>query len=101
MHQIFHSLCFHLNFKAPIFARNWFFLAFNNVFQSSIIFFWQVNLHDPSIEVHHLPEVIEQSNADIYAIVRIEDPDEGRHGEVASLEIVDGDPEAHFRIRSP
>ena len=48
-----------------------------------------------------MPEVIEQSNADIYAIVRIEDPDEGRHGEVASLEIVDGDPEAHFRIRSP
>ena len=26
---------------------------------------------------------------------------EGRHGEVASLEIVDGDNEAHFRIRQP
>ncbi len=49
--------------------------------------------------MHHLPEVIEQSNADIYAIVRVEDPDEGRHGEVASLEIIEGDPEAHFRIR--
>ena len=48
-----------------------------------------------------MPEVIEQSNADIYAIVRIQDPDEGRHGEVASLEIVEGDPEAHFRIRRP
>ena len=48
-----------------------------------------------------MPEVIEQSNADIYAIVRVEDPDEGRHGEVASLEIVDGDAEAHFRVRKP
>jgi protocadherin Fat 1/2/3 len=48
-----------------------------------------------------LPEVIEQSNADIYAIVRIEDPDEGRHGQVDSLEIIEGDPEAHFRIRQP
>lgn len=66
-----------------------------------LIIIFQVNLHDPSIEVHHLPEVIEQSNADIYAIVRIEDPDDGRHGEVASLEIVEGDPEAHFRIRRP
>ena len=62
---------------------------------------FQVNLHDPSIKVQHLPEVIEHSNADIYAIVRIEDPDEGRHGKVASLEIVDGDAEAHFRIRQP
>ena len=62
---------------------------------------FQVNLHDPSIKVQHLPEVIEHSNADIYAIVRIEDPDEGRHGMVASLEIVDGDAEAHFRIRQP
>lgn len=51
--------------------------------------------------MHHLPEVIEQSNADIYAIVRIEDPDEGYHGKVASLEIIEGDPEAHFRIRQP
>ena len=66
-----------------------------------IYFFFQVNLHDPSIEVQHLPEVIEHSNADIYAIVRVEDPDEGRHGDVASLEIVDGDNEAHFRIRQP
>ena len=48
-----------------------------------------------------MPEVIEHSNADIYAIVRIEDPDEGRHGKVDSLEIVDGDAEAHFRIRQP
>lgn len=58
-------------------------------------------MHDPSIQVQHLPEIIEKSNADIYAIVRVEDPDEGRHGEVATLEIVDGDPEAHFRIRQP
>ena len=28
-----------------------------------------------------------------------QDPDPGRHGEVDSLEIIEGDPEAHFRIR--
>lgn len=49
--------------------------------------------------VQHLPEVIEQSNADIYAIIRIHDPDEGRHGQVDTVEIIEGDPEAHFRIR--
>lgn len=51
------------------------------------------------MQVQHLPEVIENSNTDIYAIIRIEDPDPGRHGEVESLEIIEGDPEAHFRIR--
>ena len=54
-------------------------------------------MHDPVMHVQHLPEVVELSNADIYAIVRVTDPDQGRHGEVASLEIIEGDPEAHFR----
>ena len=49
------------------------------------------------MHVQHLPEVVELSNADIYAIVRVTDPDQGRHGEVASVEIIEGDPEAHFR----
>ena len=39
------------------------------------------------------------SNADIYAIIRVTDPDPDRHGEVGSVEIIEGDPEAHFRIR--
>jgi protocadherin Fat 1/2/3 len=42
----------------------------------------QVNRHDPEMIVHHLPEVIEQSHTDIYAIIRVTDPDPGRHGQV-------------------
>lgn len=42
---------------------------------------------------------MERSNADIYAIVRVTDRDSGVHGEIASLDIVDGDPDGHFRIR--
>ena len=57
----------------------------------------QVNLHDPVMHVQHLPEVVELSNADIYAIVRVTDPDPGRHGDVDTIEIIEGDPEAHFR----
>lgn len=59
----------------------------------------QVNLFGPDIYVQHLPGIIEQSNADIYAIVRLSDRDSGIHGEIDKLEIVDGDPEGHFRIR--
>ncbi|XP_065207257.1 fat-like cadherin-related tumor suppressor homolog isoform X3 [Planococcus citri] len=59
----------------------------------------QVNLYGPEIYVQHLPGIIEQSNADIYAIVRLQDRDSGIHGEIDKLEIVDGDPEGHFRIR--
>ena len=59
----------------------------------------QVNLHDPEMRIQRLPEVIEQSHADIYAIINISDDDEGRHGEVSSVEIIEGDPDAHFRIR--
>ncbi|XP_075235036.1 fat-like cadherin-related tumor suppressor homolog [Lycorma delicatula] len=58
----------------------------------------QVNLHGPEIYVHHLPDIVENSNADIYAIVRVVDRDQGIHGQVRSLEIVDGDPDGHFRI---
>ncbi|XP_076767085.1 FAT atypical cadherin kugelei isoform X6 [Xylocopa sonorina] len=59
----------------------------------------QVNLHAPEIYVHHLPDIVEHSNADIYAIVRVVDNDEGVHGQIASLDIVGGDPAGHFRIR--
>lgn len=63
------------------------------------IFVKQVNLHAPEIYVHHLPDIVENSNADIYAIVKVMDRDDGIHGEIQSLEIVDGDPDGHFRIR--
>ncbi|XP_046394541.1 fat-like cadherin-related tumor suppressor homolog isoform X2 [Ischnura elegans] len=59
----------------------------------------QVNLHAPEIFVHPLPDLVEQSNAHVYAIVRVADRDSGPHGEVCSLEIADGDPDGHFRIR--
>lgn len=59
----------------------------------------QVNLYAPEIYVNHLPEILENSNADIYAIVRVLDRDEGIHGQIASLNIVGGDPDGHFRVR--
>lgn len=59
----------------------------------------QVNLYSPEIHVRRLPNIVENSNADIYAIVNVSDKDKGVHGEVSHLEIVDGDPDGHFRIR--
>ncbi|KMQ95317.1 fat-like cadherin-related tumor suppressor-like protein [Lasius niger] len=59
----------------------------------------QVNLYAPEIYVHQLPDIVENSNADIYAIVRVIDRDEGVHGQIASLDIVGGDPAGHFRVR--
>lgn len=53
----------------------------------------------PDIYVAALPDIAEHSNANIYGIVRVEDMDAGVHGEIASLTIVDGDPDGHFRIR--
>lgn len=46
-----------------------------------------------------LPDITENSNANIYGIVRVEDKDKGIHGQIKSLDIVDGDPDGHFRIR--
>lgn len=60
----------------------------------------QVNLYAPVIYVQSLPEVLEDSNTHIFGIVRVEDLDVGVHGEIGSLEIVDGDPNGHFRIRT-
>lgn len=46
-----------------------------------------------------LPDILENSNANIYGIVRVDDKDVGVHGKIKSLDIVDGDPDGHFRIR--
>lgn len=59
----------------------------------------KVNLYAPEIRVRRHPQIVENSNADIYAIVNVSDKDTGIHGEIKSLEIVDGDPDGHFRIR--
>ncbi|GAB0087664.1 fat-like cadherin-related tumor suppressor homolog [Sergentomyia squamirostris] len=60
----------------------------------------QVNLFPPTIYTQALPEIVEDSNAQIFGIVRVEDMDKGVHGRIRSLDIVDGDPNGHFRIRS-
>lgn len=59
----------------------------------------KVNFFAPEIRIRRHPQIVENSNADIYAIVNVSDRDSGIHGEIASLEIVDGDPDGHFRIR--
>ncbi|XP_050442855.1 fat-like cadherin-related tumor suppressor homolog isoform X2 [Adelges cooleyi] len=59
----------------------------------------QANLFSPEIYVQHLSHVVEESNCDIYAIIKVTDRDSGLHGVIRSLEIVDGDPDGHFRIR--
>nr|XP_034825226.1 fat-like cadherin-related tumor suppressor homolog [Maniola hyperantus] len=58
-----------------------------------------VNLHAPELRVRHLPELLENSTAAVFAIVEVTDRDAGEHGRIASLEIVDGDPHGHFRVR--
>lgn len=59
----------------------------------------KVNFFAPEIRIRRHPQIVENSNADIYAIVNVSDRDSGIHGEIASLEIVNGDPDGHFRIR--
>lgn len=63
------------------------------------IFVQQTNLHSPEIHLQALNEIVENSNANIYGIVRVTDGDQGVHGEIRSLEIVDGDPDGHFRVK--
>ncbi|CAH1634963.1 unnamed protein product [Spodoptera littoralis] len=59
----------------------------------------RVNLHAPVLHVRRMPELVENSTAEIYAIIAVTDEDDGEHGRIASLEIVDGDPDGHFRVR--
>ncbi|XP_023231616.1 fat-like cadherin-related tumor suppressor homolog [Centruroides sculpturatus] len=57
-----------------------------------------VNVYSPEILVRHFPSILGHSNADIYAIVKVIDKDRGVHGQIDKLEIIDGDPDNHFRI---
>ncbi|KAG8191622.1 hypothetical protein JTE90_018551 [Oedothorax gibbosus] len=57
-----------------------------------------VNLHAPEIQVRQLPAILEHSDPDIYAIVRVIDNDKGIHGEIDGLGIVKGDSEGYFRV---
>ncbi|XP_042241862.1 fat-like cadherin-related tumor suppressor homolog [Homarus americanus] len=58
----------------------------------------QVNLHPPRITVQHLPHVVEHSHTHIYAIITVDDPDEGESGRVDKVDIVSGDPDRLFSI---
>lgn len=57
-----------------------------------------MNLYAPDIYVQTMSELIEGSNTNTYGIVRVNDKDEGIHGQISSLEIVGGDPDGHFRV---
>ncbi|XP_076316217.1 fat-like cadherin-related tumor suppressor homolog isoform X4 [Tachypleus tridentatus] len=59
-----------------------------------------VNHHAPKIFVRHFSTVMESNIPDIYAIVHVTDDDIGDHGEIQSLEIVDGDPYGYFGVTS-
>ncbi|XP_047474985.1 fat-like cadherin-related tumor suppressor homolog isoform X2 [Penaeus chinensis] len=58
----------------------------------------QVNIHPPRIHVHHLPHVVEHAHTYIYAIINVDDEDEGDSGRIESLQIVNGDPARLFSI---
>ena len=58
----------------------------------------RINNVAPSINVRHLPQVIEHAHAHIYAIMTVTDSDKGSSGEIRSVEIVDGDPDRVFSI---
>ncbi|XP_064099968.1 fat-like cadherin-related tumor suppressor homolog isoform X2 [Macrobrachium nipponense] len=58
----------------------------------------RVNLHSPTITVHHLPHVIEHSHTHIYAIINVDDADEGNSGVVDKIDIIGGDPNRLFSI---
>lgn len=36
---------------------------------------------------------------DVYAVVRVEDADQGPSGQIRSLDIIDGDPDGYFRVQ--
>ncbi|XP_077287800.1 fat-like cadherin-related tumor suppressor homolog [Arctopsyche grandis] len=60
----------------------------------------QVNLFSPEIYVHHFTDLVENTRPEIYAIVRVVDKDGGVHGQIKSVDIVNGDPDGHFRIQA-
>lgn len=59
----------------------------------------RANLHAPDMRARRLPERPAPGAALPYAIVAVTDRDEGEHGRIASVEIVGGDPDGHFRVR--
>lgn len=58
-----------------------------------------VNMYSPEISIRHLPEVAEDAADEIFAIVKVTDKDDGEDGRIARLDVVQGDPDGHFRLR--
>ena len=48
----------------------------------------RVNQHAPRMTLRHLPEVIEQSRVNVYAVVRVDDQDQGPSGQVTALKLL-------------
>lgn len=58
-----------------------------------------VNFYNPEIIVENLERFYETSDTNIFAILTVTDKDIGKSGEIAALEIIDGDSNGHFRIK--
>ncbi|XP_032591457.1 fat-like cadherin-related tumor suppressor homolog isoform X2 [Drosophila grimshawi] len=58
----------------------------------------QVNLNAPEIYAKTFSSVIPNSGALIYGIVKINDKDIGKNGEIRKLEITDGNPDGTFQL---
>ncbi|XP_071748477.1 fat-like cadherin-related tumor suppressor homolog isoform X5 [Lepeophtheirus salmonis] len=57
-----------------------------------------VNYFDPDISVIFFQNIVQESFSNLFAIVEVDDKDEGRHGEVLSLEILNQNDDSNFRI---
>ncbi|XP_064544890.1 fat-like cadherin-related tumor suppressor homolog isoform X2 [Drosophila montana] len=58
----------------------------------------QVNLNAPEIYAKTFSSVIPNSGSLIYGIVRVNDKDAGKNGEIQKLEILDGNPDGTFQL---
>ncbi|XP_033149615.1 fat-like cadherin-related tumor suppressor homolog [Drosophila busckii] len=58
----------------------------------------QVNLNAPEIHAKTFTSVIPNSDALIYGIVKVNDKDVGKSGEIRKLEILDGNPDGTFQL---
>ncbi|KAH8411154.1 hypothetical protein KR222_008786, partial [Zaprionus bogoriensis] len=60
----------------------------------------QVNLNAPEVYVKTFSSVIPNSGALIYGIVKVNDKDLGKNGEIKNLKIIEGNPECTFQLIS-
>ena len=64
------------------------------------IYVQQVNKHSPEIRIEKQPTVSRNSEiGTVFAVVGVTDEDGGVNGEIAALDIIDGDPGGFFRVQ--